>query len=70
MDESVEKRSYPQKIMAIRDDYVSNNMFDLDETIVAAVKKKKAFRTAKTFSRTMNLNTAEPVNACQNNKLF
>ena len=43
MDESVEKRSHPQKdhIMATRDDYVNNNMFDPDEAMAAAVKKTK-----------------------------
>ena len=41
MDESIEKRSHPQKIMATRDDYVYNDMFDQDEAIAAAVKKRK-----------------------------
>ena len=41
MDESVEKRSHPKKIMVTRDDYVNNNMFDPDEAIAAAVKKRK-----------------------------
>ena len=40
MDESVEKRSHPQKIMATREDYVNNNMFDPDEAIAAVVKLK------------------------------
>ena len=41
--ESVEKRSHRihKKIMATRDDYVNNNMFDPDEAIAAAVKKRK-----------------------------
>ena len=30
-----------KKIMATRDDYVNNNMFDPDEAIAAAVKKRK-----------------------------
>ena len=30
-----------EKIMATRDDYVNNNMFDPDEAIAAAVKKRK-----------------------------
>ena len=30
-----------KKIMAIRDDYVNNKMFDQDEAIAAAVKKRK-----------------------------
>ena len=30
-----------KKIMATRDDYVNNNMFDQDEAIAAAVKKRK-----------------------------
>ena len=38
MDEGVEKKI---KIMAIRDDYVNNNILDPDETIAAAVKKRK-----------------------------
>ena len=29
------------KIMATRDDYVNNNMFDRDEAIAVAVKKRK-----------------------------
>ena len=43
MDESVEKRSHRihKKIMATRDDYVNNNMFDPDEAVAAAVKKRK-----------------------------
>ena len=41
MDESVEKRSHPQKDhMAIRDDYVNNDMFDQDEAMAAAVDKR------------------------------
>ena len=31
-----------KKIMATRDDYVNNNMFDPDEAIAAAVKKRKS----------------------------
>ena len=36
-------KKYPihKKIMATRDDYVNNNMFDPDEAIAAAVKKRK-----------------------------
>ena len=30
-----------KKIMATRDDYVNNNMFDPDKAIAAAVKKRK-----------------------------
>ena len=30
-----------RKIMATRDDYVNNNMFDPDEVIAAAVDKRK-----------------------------
>ena len=30
-----------KKIMATQDDYVNNNMFDPDEAITAAVKKRK-----------------------------
>ena len=30
-----------KKIMATRDDYVNNNMFDSDGAIAAAVKKRK-----------------------------
>ena len=30
-----------KKIMATRDDYVNNNMFDQDEAIAAAVKRRK-----------------------------
>ena len=43
MDESVEKRFHPQKIMATRDDHVNNNMFDPDEEATAAAVKKKKF---------------------------
>ena len=72
MDENVEKRSIHKKIMATRDDYVDNKMFDPDEAIAAAVKKKKfllktAFRRSRTFSRTMNPNITEPkINYCPN----
>ena len=41
MDESVKKDPIHKKIMATRDDYVNNNMFDPDEAIAAAVKKRK-----------------------------
>ena len=41
MDESVKKRPIHKKIMAARDDYVNNNMFDPDEAKAAAVKKRK-----------------------------
>ena len=37
----LKKDTIHKKIMAIRDDYVNNNMFDPDETIAAAVKKRK-----------------------------
>ena len=37
MDESIERRSHPQK----DDDYVNNDMFDQDEAIAAAVDKRK-----------------------------
>ena len=44
--------------MATRDEYVNNNMFDPDEAIAAAVKKR---------NRTMNPNTTEPkINYCPN----
>ena len=41
MDESVKKRPIHKKIMAARDDYVNNNMFDPDEAKAAAVKRGK-----------------------------
>ena len=41
MNESVEKDPIHKKIMATRNDYVNNNMFDPDEAIAAAVKKRK-----------------------------
>ena len=49
MDESVEKRSHQQKdpinkkIMATRDDYVNNNMFDPDEAIFFKSTTTKIF---------------------------
>ena len=41
MNESVKKDPIHRKIMATRDDYVNNNMFDPDKAIAAAVKKRK-----------------------------
>ena len=41
MNESVKKHPNYKKIMVTRDDYVNNNMFDQDEAIAAAVKKRK-----------------------------
>ena len=38
---ALKKNPIHKKIMATRDDYVNNNMFDLDEDIAAAVKKRK-----------------------------
>ena len=38
---SLENDPIHKKIMAIGDDYVKNNMFDQDEAIAAAVKKRK-----------------------------
>ena len=40
-DESNEKDPIHNKIMATRDDYVNNDMFDPDEAIAAAVDKRK-----------------------------
>ena len=37
---SLKKDSIHKKIMATRDDYVNNNMFDLDEVIAVAVHKR------------------------------
>ena len=51
---SLKKDSIHKKIMATRDDYVNNNMFDLDEVIAVAVHKKNFL----TFSRTMNIKEA------------
>ena len=39
--EALKKDPIHKKIMATQDDYVNNNMFDLDEAITAAVKKRK-----------------------------
>ena len=36
---ALKKDPIHKKIMATRDDYVNNNMFDPDEAIAAAVKK-------------------------------
>ena len=41
MDESAEKDPIHQKIMATRDNYVNNDMFDPDEAMAAAVDKRK-----------------------------
>ena len=38
---ALKKDPIHKKIMATRDDYVNNNMFDPDEAIAAAVKKRK-----------------------------
>ena len=38
---ALKKDPIDKKIMATRDDYVNNNMFDLDEAIAAAVRKRK-----------------------------
>ena len=38
---TLKKDPIHKKIMATRDDYVNNNMFDLDEALAAAVKKRK-----------------------------
>ena len=38
---ALKKDPIHKKIMAIRDEYVNNNMFDSDEAIAAAVKKRK-----------------------------
>ena len=38
---ALKKDPIDKKIMATRDDYVNNNMFDPDEAIAAAVKKRK-----------------------------
>ena len=38
---ALKKDPIHKKIMAIRHDYVNNNMFDPDEAIAAAVKKRK-----------------------------
>ena len=37
---ALKKDAIPKKIMATRNDYVNNYMFDPDEAIAAAVKKK------------------------------
>ena len=37
---ALKKDPIHKKIMATRDDYVNNNMFDPDEAIAAAVKRK------------------------------
>ena len=55
---ALKKDPIHKKIMATRDEYVNNNMFDPDEAIAAAVKKR---------NRTMNPNTTEPkINYCPN----
>ena len=38
---ALKKDPIQKKIMATRDDYVNNNMFDSGEAIAAAVKKRK-----------------------------
>ena len=38
---ALKKDPIHKKIISTRDDYVNNNMFDLDEAIAAAVKKRK-----------------------------
>ena len=38
---ALKKDPIHKKIMVTRDDYVNNNMFDPDEAIAAAVKKRK-----------------------------
>ena len=37
----MQKDTIHKKIMATREDYVDNDMFDPDEAIAAAVKKRK-----------------------------
>ena len=54
---ALKKDPIHKKIMAIRDDYVNNNMFDPDEEKIFA---QTAFRRSRTFSRTMNPNATEP----------
>ena len=63
---ALKKDPIHKKIMATRDDYVNNNMFDPDEAMAAAVKRRK-LRRSRTFSRTTNPNTTEPkINYCPN----
>ena len=68
---ALKKDPIHKKIKATRDDYVNNNIFDPDEVIAAAVKKRAfaetASRRSRTFSRAMNRNTTEPkINYCPN----
>ena len=66
---ALKKDPIHKMIMATRDDYVNNNMFDPDEVIAAVVEEKvfaeKAFRRSRRLSRTTNPNTSEPkINYC------
>ena len=62
---ALKKDPIHKKIMATRDDYVNNIMFDPDEE--EKVFAETAFRRSRTFSRTMNPNTTEPkINYCPN----
>ena len=62
---ALKKDPIHKKIMSTRDDYVNNKMFDPDEAIAAAVKKRKFLLKRllegqlRTFSRTMNPNTID-----------
>ena len=61
---ALKKDPIHKKIMATRDDYVNNNMFDPDEAIAAAVVfavvfAETAFRRSRTFFRAMNPNTVD-----------
>ena len=54
-----------KKIMATRDDYMNNNMFDPDEAIAAAVRKgkfllKRLLEDQGRFPEQMSPNTTEP----------
>ena len=56
---ALKKDPIHKKIMATRDDYVNNDIFDPDEAVAAAVDKRtfllqRLYGRSRTFSRTIN----------------
>ena len=54
---ALKKDPIHKKIMATREDYVNNNMFDPDEAIAVAVKKRNVFTTFMCVKYCISVNT-------------
>ena len=68
---ALKKDPIHKKIMATRDDYVNNDMFDPDEANCGCRRQEKvsvetAFRKSETFPRTMNRKMAVRAKNCLN----